>query len=354
MEIKTPVKEWQDIKEVSKSGRSIRFTAFLVKILPHTLLIGLTKVVTLFYFAATKWARKFSREYQNNLIEFSKNLPDYLEGTDLSHLPSRPNAYRHIASFATCLVEKIEGWSGKSSMKNIEFAGEQERLEHARGTGANGTQPYTSSTDLETVRNLLRSGKGCMLICSHLGNIELFRSIFSYGSDDFDHIIPVSIIMDQKVTQNFNSILGKLNSNARLNVISSDDISMATMSQLQDTIDQGGLVVISADRLPAHNAQRSLEISFLGKSAKLPYGPFLIAALLNCPTYFIFSMRKHQTGFDPTYIVNIIKSGVSFDGGRKERESKIAELAGEYTRLLEKFCLMYPYQWYNFYQYWSS
>ena len=49
MEIKTPVKEWQDIKEVSKSGRSIRFTAFLVKILPHTLLIGLTKVVTLFY-----------------------------------------------------------------------------------------------------------------------------------------------------------------------------------------------------------------------------------------------------------------------------------------------------------------
>ena len=321
--------EWNDVKEVSKSGRSIRFTAFLVKILPHPLLIALTKVVTFFYFLGTKWARKCSREYQKTLIDFSKKLPDYLNGTDTSKVPSRPNTYRHIASFATCLVEKIEGWSGKTGMENIEFAG-----------------------DNDTVRNLLRAKKGCMLICSHLGNIELFRSIFSYGSDDFDRIIPVTIIMDQKVTQNFNSMIGELNSNAKLNVICSDDISMGTMNQLQDTIEEGGLVVISADRIPAHNTQRSLEINFLGKPAKLPYGPFLIAALLNCPTYFIFSMRKYQSGFNPTYIVNLLKSETSFDGGKKEREEKIRELAAQYTKLMEHFIILYPYQWYNFFNFW--
>ena len=334
MENKSPEKEaaaeWNEVKEVSKSGRSIRFTAFLVKILPHPLLIALTKVVTLFYFFATKDARRASREYQKTLIDFSKKLPDYLKGIDISKVPSRPNTYRHISSFATCLVEKIEGWSGKSGMKNIEFAG-----------------------DNDTVRNLLRAKKGCMLICSHLGNIELFRSIFSYGSDDFDRIIPVTIIMDQKVTQNFNSMIGELNSNAKLNVICADDISMATMSQLQDSIDQGGLVVISADRIPAHNTQRSLEINVLGKAAKLPYGPFLIAALLNCPTYFIFSMRKHQSGFNPTYIVNLLKSETSFNGGRKEREEKIRELAVQYTKLMEHFIILYPYQWYNFFRYWN-
>lgn len=334
MENKSPEKEaaaeWNEIKEISKSGRSIRFTAFLVKILPHPLLIALTKVVTLFYFFATKDARKCSRAYQNTLIEFSKNLPDYLKDTDISKVPHRPDTYRHIASFATCLVEKIEGWSGKSGMKNIEFAG-----------------------DNDTVRNLLRAKKGCMLICSHLGNIELFRSIFSYGSDDFDHIIPVTIIMDQKVTRNFNSMIGELNSRAKLNVICPEDISMATMSQLQDTIEEGGLVVISADRIPAHNTQRSLQISFLGKNARLPYGPFLIAALLNCPTYFIFSMRKYQSGFNPTYIVNLLKSETNFEGGRKEREEKILELAGQYTKLMEHFIILYPYQWYNFFNFWS-
>ncbi len=334
MENKSPEKEaaaeWNEVKEISKSGRSIRFTAFLVKILPHPILIALTKVVSLFYFFATKDARKCSRDYQNTLIEFSKNLPDYLKDTDISKVPRRPDSYRHIASFATCLVEKIEGWSGKSGMKNIEFAG-----------------------DNDTVRNLLRAKKGCMLICSHLGNIELFRSIFSYGSDDFDRIIPVTIIMDQKVTRNFNSMIGELNSRAKLNVICPDDISMATMTQLQDTIEEGGLVVISADRLPAHNTQRSLQISFLGKNARLPYGPFLIAALLNCPTYFIFSMRKYQSGFNPTYIVNLLKSETNFEGGRKEREEKILELAGQYTKLMEHFIILYPYQWYNFFNFWS-
>jgi predicted LPLAT superfamily acyltransferase len=323
---------WTEVKEISRSGRSIKFTAFLVKILPHRLLIALTKFISIFYFLGTKWARKCSKEYQQTLIDFSKNLPDYLKGTDISKVPSRPNSYHHISSFATCLVEKIEGWSGKSGMKNIEFA---------------------DSNIKEEIRNLLKSGSGCMLICSHLGNIELFRSIFSNGSEDFDRIIPVTIIMDRKVTANFNTMIENLNSNAKLNVICSDDISMGTMNQLQDTIENGGLVVISADRIPAHNTQRSIDVSFLGKNAKLPCGPFLIAALLKCPVYFIFSMRKYQSGFNPTYIINLIKSDVSFEEGRKERDQKILKLAGKYIKLMEKFVILYPYQWYNFFSYWS-
>lgn len=326
METENQTAQWKKVKELSKSGRSISFTAFLVKILPHVVLIALTKIVTVFYYAFNFRARKVSRQYQKNLIAFAKqqNIPN--------KAPKFPHTYRHITSFATCLVEKIEGWSGKTSMNHIEFA--------------NG------NADVEEVRSLLKNKQGCMLFCSHLGNIELFRSIFSFGTDDFDHIIPVTIIMDKAVTQNFNDFIENLNSNAKMNVIAADDISMGTMEQLQDTIENGGLVVISADRVPAYNASRCLNVSFLGKTAKLPYGPFLIAALLNCPTFFIFSMRKHQSGFDPTYVINLIKSDISFDGGRKERETKIAALAARYAKLMEEFCLKYPYQWYNYYDFW--
>ena len=331
---------WKNIKEVSKSGRSIAFTAFLVRIFPHRVLVALTRFVSIFYWAFTKWARNYSFIYQKNLIDFSKNLPDYLKEADISKLPARPNTYRHIASFSTCLVEKIEGWTGKSSMDFIEFS-----------NGKVGNTGLIANN--EEVRSLLKSKKGCMLICSHLGNIELFRSILSFGTEDFNRQIPVTIIMDQKVTQNFNKLIGNLNENAKMNVIASDDISMATIGIMQDTIDQGGLVVISGDRVPATNTSRSLEVSFLGKPAKTPYGPFLIAALLNCPTFFIFSMRKQQKGFDPTYIVNLIKSKSTFDGGRKEREEKIRELAKDYMKIIEEFCLKYPYQWYNFFDFWS-
>ena len=335
-ENKIPTAEWKNVREVSKSGRSIVFTAFLVKILPHRVLIALTRFVTFFYYVRAKQARKVSREYQNNLISFSKNLPPEFLTEDISNVPKKPHTFRHIVSFSTCLVEKIEGWSGKSGMEAIEFASDN-----------------SEKNTVEEVRSLLKSRKGCMLICSHLGNIELFRSILSFGADDFDHQIPVSIIMDQNVTQNFNNQIANINSNAKMNVIAADDISMGTMEQLQQTIDGGGLVVISADRVPAYNKDRCLDINFLGKTAKLPYGPFLINALLHCPTFFIFSMRKHQTGFNPTYTIHLIKSDITFDGGRKERESKIRELALRYTNLLEKFCLKYPYQWYNYFSFWS-
>ena len=346
MENKTPTAEWKAVKEVSKSGKSIAFTAFLVRILPHRMLVATTRFVSVFYWAFTKWARDISRIYQKNLIAFAKNLPEELKkelaaaGVKIN-VPHLPNTYRHIASFATCLVEKIEGWSGKAGMQDIEFAG-------AEGTESN------SDTDVKEVRAHLRNHQGCMLICSHLGNIELFRSILSFGADDFDHQIPVSIIMDQKVTANFNNLIGSINSNAKLNVIAADDISMGTMEQLEQTIADGGLVVISADRVPAYNTARSLSVNFLGKPAKIPYGPFLINALLKCPTYFIFSMRKHQAGFDPTYTIHIIKSDISFEGGRKEREEKINTLANRYVRLMERFCLKYPYQWYNFFDFWNE
>lgn len=329
--------EWKNIREISKSGRSIMFTAFLVKLLPHHLLIALTRFVTFFYYIPAKEARKVSRDYQNKLITFAKNLPSGFSDINLSKIPKRPHTFRHIVSFSTCLVEKIEGWSGKSGMDAIEFA----------DSGYN-------SASVDEVRNLLKKHQGCMLFCSHLGNIELFRSILSFGTDDFDRQLPVSIIMDQNVTKNFNQQIASINSKAKMNVISSDDISMATMGQLQETIEAGGLVVISADRVPAHNKDRSLEVSFLGHKAKLPYGPFLINSLLNCPTFFIFSMRKHQKGFNPTYSVHIIKSDVNFDGGRKERDSKIRELAMQYAKLMEKFCLKYPFQWYNFFNFWNE
>ena len=29
-------------------------------------------------------------------------------------------------------------------------------------------------------------------------------------------------------------------------------------------------------------------------------------------------------------------------------------LAGDYARRLERYCLMAPYQWFNFYDYWSD
>ena len=108
MENKTPTAEWKAVKEVSKSGKSIAFTAFLVRILPHRMLVATTRFVSVFYWAFTKWSRDISRIYQKNLIAFAKNLPEELKrelaaaGIKIN-VPHLPNTYRHIAPLQPAL-----------------------------------------------------------------------------------------------------------------------------------------------------------------------------------------------------------------------------------------------------------
>lgn len=326
---KSKASSWNSVNELSKSGFSLKFTLFLVKIFPHSVLIALTKFVSFFYFIFCKNARNYSRTYQQTLIEYCKNLPEAHKNTNLSNVPKTPAIYSHICSFAMTIVEKMEGWC------------------HKKDTGKLAFNP----DDTESFRKNFTSKKGCVIFVSHLGNVELIRSIVTSGHFDMPPDIPMAIIMDQHVTKKFNSMMKNLNSNSNQKIISTDDIGIETIDILQETIEQGGLVIIAGDRISANSPGRKITLSFLGKKADFPYGPFLIASLLKAPTYFVFSLRKKQLGPDPTYSMNIVESKTDFDVSRKERETKIMELAGNYVYNLEKFCIENPVQWYNFYSY---
>ncbi|MBO4641218.1 MAG: hypothetical protein J5710_15850, partial [Treponema sp.] len=38
----------------------------------------------------------------------------------------------------------------------------------------------------------------------------------------------------------------------------------------------------------------------------------------------------------------------------REARAKIPELCGEYACALEKYCVKYPHQWYNFFDFWQN
>ena len=46
------------------------------------------------------------------------------------------------------------------------------------------------------------------------------------------------------------------------------------------------------------------------------------------------------------------KSSVSLNLPRQKREEGIEMLCDEFVRTLEKYVLRFPYQWYNFYNFW--
>ena len=102
--------EWASQKEISKTPLPIKFTIFLVKIFPHWFLAIWAFAVAFFFYAFSKRARNFARDYQKTLCAFSENCRI-----------KKPHPYFQILSFALGLLEKIEGWLGKTSLSDVTF-----------------------------------------------------------------------------------------------------------------------------------------------------------------------------------------------------------------------------------------
>ena len=313
-------KHWAEEKEVIKTNRPLKLLLVLFKYSPGFMVRSLIYPVTFFYYIFNKNARKACQTYQKQLREFTGRK-----------IPPRISAYRQMRSFSLCVLEKMEGWLGKIKFDRIQY----------------------HNDDVENILDLLRSGKGALLITSHLGNMELLRSLSDYNKQLVGREVPVYVVMDLNVNRNFSETLKSVNPKVSFNVINSNDIGPDSIVTLMDAIEAGSLVVIAGDRTSVTLKEKNLRISFLGKDAPFPYGVFLIAALLKAPVYFMFGLRSRLSIFNPKQNVYIEKCHTDFNCPRSEREARIIQCCGEFVARLEKYCILYPYQWYNFFDFWE-
>ena len=318
---------WSRQKEEVSSNRPIKFLVWLVSWLPAPVMTVIVFGVAFFYFVFSKRARTDARRYQERLLAWldSRGIPRS------ERQIGRVSVYWQIFSFSLCVVEKIAGWSGKTKLSHVEF--------HDDGVVA--------------LKQQLAEGKGAYLIGSHLGNVELFRSLASYGQTGVPRQVPVTAIVDMDVTAEFNRTLTDLNPAVSLNLVNASDIGVDTMEQLADTVAAGGLVVIAADRTSANAPERNVVEPFLGVDAEFPYGAFLLADLLGAPVYYMFALRKKTVMWRPRYHMFVQRSTVDLAaGGRRGRSERIRALCHEYVGLLETYSARYPFQWYNFFDFW--
>jgi predicted LPLAT superfamily acyltransferase len=106
-------------------------------------------------------------------------------------------------------------------------------------------------------------------------------------------------------------------------------------------------VALLADRVGIGDEKRTGQIEFLGDRTAFPYGPFFLASLLKCPLIFMVALRAgdgRYEAFAERVAERIVVSG----------PDDLDALAADYARRLERYCIMAPYQWFNFYDYWSD
>lgn len=305
---------WYEHKEKTKLG--YRLMLFTLKVFPAVFMRFLAYIIGFFYWLFGAKARKFSRDF---LQTRSKIAGDRKKST-----------LSHFISFALNLAENVQSWAGKFKFNCVTW----------------------QNDDVGDLVKNINSGKGTLLITSHLGNAQMLKGLATLGESGTEKKMSITTIMDLNISAGFGALLKEINKDSAFQIISSNNIGPDTIILLQDRLEKGEVVVIAGDRISA-NTERCLNVNFLGRPAKLPYGVFLMVSLLNVPTYFIYGVRHKDLTVNPAYDMFVSKNPLDFDCGRKERENRINQTAQTYIQTLEKQALSHPYQWYNFYSFWD-
>jgi predicted LPLAT superfamily acyltransferase len=315
---------WSQHREAASGYWHLKLTLIMFRFLPIIIVRLCSFPVSVFYYLFSKTARRESRRF---LLKAAA-----VPGREAPEKKPAIHPLRHILSFSLALIEKMEAWGGRFSFTRIHF----------------------QEDDIGDLIQNLEDRRGALLICSHLGNAELLRGLASFNRTGVSHEIPVTSIVDFTGTAYFNKMLREVNPKSMTHIISVHDMGPQTLVLLQERIAAGELVVIAGDRTSANTRNKYFVFPFLGEPAPFSFGVFFLAALLEAPVYFVFALRDGDISLRPKYSMHVHKNHVSFACSRKEREARIEELARSFAGLLESYCKRYPYQWYNFFDFWAK
>jgi len=88
---------------------------------------------------------------------------------------------------------------------------------------------------------------------------------------------------------------------------------------------------------------------FFGREAAFPQGPLLLAHSLRVPVMLLAGLYEGGR----RYVIHVEPFCDEPRGDRAARAAWIGEWAQRYAERLEHFCRTAPYNWFNFYDFWS-
>lgn len=262
--------------------------------------------VLLWYVATKPLPRRASRTY----LQRARDFADVRTGF--------PGVLLHFAAFAETILDKMLLWGGLFKTDDVALHG------------------------VAQIDRLIAEGRGALLICSHLGNLELCRVLSrQHGS------MRLTILVHTKHARAFNQMLAALNPDSGLNLMQVTEMTPHTAMLLSERIADGEFVVIAGDRVPVSLQPQVVMADFLGSPAAFPIGPYVLASVLQCPTYLLFSVSH---GARAEVHFELLRESVRVP--RKGREDALRPLAADYAARLQHHCLRAPLQWFNFYDFW--
>lgn len=233
--------------------------------------------------------------------------------------PGRFASLKHLFTFGEAILDKILAWSGGISADRVDLIGSEVSVK------------------------AIACGRGGIIVTAHLGNLELCNALSSRHKS-----LKLNILTHTRHSAKFNQMLGKLNPKSQINLIQVSDFSPAITIMLAEKVAAGEFVVIAGDRIPVSVGAPVVMAPFLGESAPFPVGPWVLASVLHCPVYLLWSIKVGA------------RYWVSFEHFRDEirlpratRGAAVKTLVTEFAQRMESVCARSPLQWFNFFDFWA-
>jgi predicted LPLAT superfamily acyltransferase len=254
------------------------------------------------YFVLTSGAtRRVSREY------LARVLP---------HPPRFRDVLRHVFSFASITLDRVFLLTGSYP---FDVAGH-----YGPGT-------------LETAR-----ARGTLLFVAHFGSFEVMR----VGAVR-THELPLRIVLDVNIGRRFMAALAELDPGIAAGIIDSSKGGVDLVLRVREALDAGAVVGLMVDR--ARAGERTVDVNFLGGTARFPASPWLLAASLKVPVLTVFGLWR---GAD-RYEAHVELLAESVDLPRANRDAALQALVQGYADRLAAHVRAAPYNWLNFFDFWA-
>jgi predicted LPLAT superfamily acyltransferase len=193
----------------------------------------------------------------------------------------------------------------------------------------------------EIFHRQVESGKGCLLLGSHLGSYEMLRTL----AVSQQHA-PLKVLMDTEHNENITRFLHALNPDIAATVIGS--YRPDTLLCVKESLDAGFLIGVLGDR--PTRAGKTMRCQFLGAPATFPIGAVQLAAIMHCPIILFFGLYRGGNRYDIHF--ELLTESVAPD--RNRRTQDIQHWTQRYAERLEHYTRSAPYNWFNFYPFWDD
>jgi predicted LPLAT superfamily acyltransferase len=221
------------------------------------------------------------------------------------------NIYKHYHSFASTLLDRPYFLVGKTKDIDVEIINQ------------------------EIVISYIEKKQGCLFFGSHLGSFEVLRHSAQQHPD-----IPMKMLFNSTISPLFTEYLHELNPKMAESII---EIGRPeSLLQVDQALSDGKFVGILSDRVT--DKENNINCQFLGEDALFSTRPFFLASLLKVPVILFFGLYLGRNRYK-----------VIFEDFSDEIKSNdLTSWIQKYVERLEYYAKKYPYNWFNFYDYWNQ